>query len=231
MAEETTVGQAGVDSESPRLRPRQPSEQAYLYQQFMQQQRAGLTQRRAAHADNAIPRVASGQRRLLSEEDFDELETDDDAIRSMLSRRDHTRGGIADPFADEADAYQSAKATPPSSLYKDDPAPTPKSSSDDWRAKCAQRCDERMMDVTGVGVQAIATSMAEVRATIEYRRIVNTTKHYVLEGEAPDQELTKLITQVQTEVSRRAAAVVEYLQVRTTQTRESDIAFLVATAN
>ena len=77
-----------------------------------------------------------------------------------------------------------------------------------WRRACGERCDERSMEVTGVGVHVVPSDKAEVRTTIEYRRLVNTTKSG---GELPLDELRSLISEVQTEVSSKAAAVVAFL--------------------
>lgn len=63
------------------------------------------------------------------------------------------------------------------------------------------------MDLVGVGVQAVATDKAEIRATVEYKRMINAT------GPAlSDVDMANLVQSVQQEVSKRAAAVVTFLQ-------------------
>ncbi len=60
------------------------------------------------------------------------------------------------------------------------------------------------MDVTGVGLRAVPSDMAKVRATIEARRMVNTT---LTEGNLEPDQLTALISKVQTQVSKKSTAV------------------------
>lgn len=62
------------------------------------------------------------------------------------------------------------------------------------------------MEVVGVGIQAIQTDKAEVRATVEYRKMLTNATTAL-----NDTELASLVTAAQQEVSRLAAAVVTFL--------------------
>jgi hypothetical protein len=77
-----------------------------------------------------------------------------------------------------------------------------------WRVACHQRCEERVMDVVGVGILSVPSDKAEVRATIEARRMVNTT---LTGGTLEGERLDALISSVQTEVSLRANNVIRLL--------------------
>jgi len=77
-----------------------------------------------------------------------------------------------------------------------------------WRERCAQRCEERIMEITGQGIESIASDRALVRATVEVRKAVNTT---LTGGELQADLLQKLITSVQSDVSERASSVVAFL--------------------
>lgn len=121
----------------------------------------------------------------------------EDALERPYSDRFGGDNSESKPYADDR------KQSPPKPAAAEPPV------EKDWRTACAQRCEERNMDVTGVGVQAISTDKAEVRATIEHRKMVNTT---LTEGTLQPMELAQLINEVQTQVSTKAAAVVEFLQ-------------------
>lgn len=123
----------------------------------------------------------------------------DQGGRVPLDRRDGRRREQQQPPKSDSPLKPDSKSSP---------AAAPAAESE-WRARCAQRCEERNMDVTGVGVQAVATDKAEVRATVEHRELVNTTS---TGGTLPKEEMAALTARVQREVSTRLANVVEYLR-------------------
>ena len=94
----------------------------------------------------------------------------------------------------------------------DDVQPSPQQQASNWREKCNQRCEERMMEITGVGIQTIKSEQAEVRATIEFKRmIMNATGHVDIDV-SDEQQLSGLISSVQSGVSRKSAEVVRFLK-------------------
>lgn len=94
----------------------------------------------------------------------------------------------------------------------DDVQPSSQQQASNWREKCNQRCEERMMEITGVGIQTIKSEQAEVRATIEFKRmIMNATGHVEIDV-SDEQQLSGLISSVQSGVSRKSAEVVRFLK-------------------
>jgi hypothetical protein len=187
------------------------------YQQFIQQQRAAVAAGGAAEARDwleadwsspqAQPQTQYGRSARSLSESFQVQDTPGEKGEPAFPRDRHTDSYL-DRHAEEVDReghYELLKDKMPLGAA---PVTPP-----DWRTKCAQRCEERNMDVTGVGVQAIATTKAEVRATVEYRKMLSNATIYAPQTGMPeDKQLAELISSVQQEVSRKAAAVVEFLQ-------------------
>lgn len=121
------------------------------------------------------------------------------------------------PVSVHSRSSQSRTPPPRTDIPDDQPYqvdPPESTGGSEWRTKCSERCDERQMDVTGVGVHSVTTEYAEVRATVEYRRMIKNATIYQESETTPedDRKLSELISSVQQAVSTKAANVVEYLQ-------------------
>ena len=178
---------APIDTENPFLGvPLQPAHHA--------------SSREALLEEIYLPRPRTTRTNELSSERYQQYLADQQRRRRS---DDHTT--ISDAQAENLESNASPPPLSSSSSQHENNKPATLQ-DDGWRTKCAQRCEERILDVVGFGIQALQTDKAEVRATIEYRKMLHNTTTAL-----NDTELASMVTSVQQEVSRVAAAVVTFL--------------------